>query len=258
MSLLALIIVASGLGSLVSLAGGVLLLWRAELSKKIGVGMVAFAAGVLLGVAFLDLLPEAIKLCTLVVSESNQCGVAVEQLLAATLAGITLFFFTERFVVWFHGHHHRKQQKALVAPLLITLGDSLHNFIDGVTIASAFLAGILVGVITSISVELHEIPQEIGDFTILLSRGLKPATVLRLNLLSALTSVLGAVIAFYLLSAFEQYVPVFLAFAAGNFIYIASADLIPEIHHHQKGRRGAYRQSLLLLVGIAVIYLATR
>lgn len=251
MPLFAWIILFSLLGSVLSLAGGVLLLYNEELCKKIGLGMVSFAAGVLLGVAFLDLLPEALE-----IAESSQLETSLITL--TSLMGVVFFFFTERSVVWFHGHHHRHEQKVSATPLLITLGDSLHNFVDGIAIAAGFFASIPTGIITAFSVALHEVPQEIGDFTVMLQQGLGREAVFKLNLSAAFTAVLGAGLAFFFLQQVQTYVPYVLAFAAGNFIYIASSDLIPEIHHHQESRKGAFTQSLLLLLGVTTIFVATR
>lgn len=251
MSVFAWVLVFSLLGSVFSLLGGVLLLWNEVLCRALGERLVAFAAGVLLAVSFLDLLPESLEL-------GEELGVLDSRtLLRFALLGMVFFFFTERFVVWFHGHHHREGKKMSSTPLLITLGDSLHNFVDGVTIASAFLVNFPTGIITSLSVALHEVPQEIGDFSILLSKGLGKGAVFRLNLVSALTAVIGAGLGFYFLSSLEEYLPLVLAFAAGNFIYVAAADLIPEIHTHEKGVKDALLQTLIFVGGVFLIYLVT-
>lgn len=252
MDLLTWIILFSLLGSVLSLAGGVLLFYNREVCEKIGLGMVSFAAGVLLGVAFLDLLPEALHFV------QSQPNAEPGDILLVTLVGIIFFFFTERSVIWFHGHHHRAQQKASATPLLITLGDSLHNFVDGVAIAAGFFASIPTGVITAFSVALHEVPQEIGDFTVMLQQGLGRSAVFKLNISAALTAILGASLAFFFLQQVQTYIPYILAFTAGNFIYIAASDLIPEIHHHEGSRKSTFAQSLLLLLGVATIFLATR
>lgn len=251
MFLLVWVLLFSLIGSVVSLLGGILLLWNEDLCWVLGERLVAFAAGVLLAVSFFDLLPESLEMGKELMSFETKT------LLGVTLLGIIFFFFTERFVVWFHGHHHREGEKISSTPLLITLGDSLHNFVDGVTIAGAFLASLPTGIITALSVALHEIPQEIGDFSILLAKGLNRRAVFRLNFFSAFTAVLGATLSFYFLSSLGQYLPLVLAFAAGNFIYIAAADLIPEIHTHEKGVKDALLQALVFFSGVLVIYLVT-
>lgn len=251
MPLLGWILIFALLGSVFSLVGGVLLFVNERFCRALGMRMVAFAAGVLLGVSFMDLLPESFTMGL------EEFGYDITSLLLTTLAGIVFFFFTERFVIWFHGHHHREQEKISSTPLLITLGDSLHNFVDGVTIAGAFLASIPTGVIAAISVALHEVPQEIGDFTVLLSKGLGRAEVFRLNFYSALTALLGAVLSYFFLSSLANYLPLVLAFTAGNFIYVAAADLIPEIHHHEQNLKDALTQSIIFVVGLLVTYLAT-
>lgn len=255
MSLLVWILLFSLLGSVLSLAGGVLLIYNEELCKRLGMGMVSFAAGVLLAVAFTDLLPESIALR----STQGKIETAVQHILLVALGGMIFFFFTKRFVVWFHGHHHRQEQKTSATPLLITLGDSLHNFVDGVAIAAGFFAGIPTGIITALSVALHEVPQEIGDFTVMLQKGMGKDMVFKLNLSAAFTAILGAGLGYYFLNQLQTYIPYVLAFAAGNFIYIATADLIPEIHHHEnESRHGAYVQSLLLLAGVVLIFIINR
>ena len=166
MSTLIYIIIFTTLGSLLALIGGLFLLIRKELSHSVTHALAAFAAGALLGAAFLDLLPEAFH-------HMEELGVenAEGQIFLFVLIGILLFFLLERFIHWFHHHHHRhsEDQKELkpVVPLVI-FGDGVHNFIDGMVIGATFLVDIRLGIITTLAIAAHELPQEIGDFGILL------------------------------------------------------------------------------------------
>jgi len=248
MSTLVYILLFTFLGSIAALIGGVILLSKEKFALKISHFLASFAAGVLLGTAFFDLLPEALH-----EGEKSQVDVFL-----FTLLGIVLFFLIERFIHWFHHHEepheHKKETKSTV-PLII-IGDTVHNFIDGIVIAATFLVSIPLGVITSLAVVAHEIPQEIGDFGLLLHKGLRKKKILMFNILSASVSILGAVLTYVLGSDLvEKYIPVFLALTAGFFIYIASSDLIPEIHY-EKRRGFAIIESLLLVFGIVVIWVS--
>ena len=246
MSTLAYILLFTFLGSIFSLIGGVILLSKEKFALKISHFLASFAAGVLLGTAFFDLLPEAIH-------EGKSSGADV---FFYTLIGIVLFFLIERFIHWFHHHEepheHEKETKSTV-PLII-IGDTVHNFIDGIVIAATFLVSIPLGVVTALAVVAHEIPQEIGDFGLLLHKGLRRKKIIIFNVLSASAAFTGAIIT-YLLGGelVKGYIPIFLALTAGFFIYIASSDLIPEIHY-EKRRGFAVIESLLLIFGIAVIW----
>lgn len=241
MSTLAYIIVFSFIGSVISLIGGIALLWREKLAVKISHYLSAYAAGALLGAAFFDLLPEAMHLAD------------AEEMLIWVLAGIMFFFTLERFITWFHHHHEHAitRQRSIVS--LVIFGDTIHNFIDGVVIGISFLVSIPLGVVTTLAVAAHEIPQEIGDFGILLSRGLKRKNIIKVNILSALASVVGAILAYFVGSSIEAALPIFLAITAGFFIYIALSDLIPEIHLEEK-RTVALTEALLLIIGILTIW----
>ena len=201
-----------------------------------------------MGTAFFDLLPEAMH-------EGESRGVDV---FFYTLLGIVLFFLIERFVHWFHHHEepheHEKETKSTI-PLII-IGDTMHNFIDGIIIAATFLVSIPLGIITSVAVAAHEIPQEIGDFGLLLHKGLRRKKILMLNVLSASVAFLGAILTYVLGSDIvEKYIPIFLALTAGFFIYIASSDLIPEIHY-EKRRGYALIETLLLIFGIVFVWIS--
>lgn len=249
------IILFSLIGGVFSLIGGFFLLWKSEITRKIIIHLVTFAAGILLGVAFLDLLPEAFETFT---------GDAVS-LLTWTLGGIVAFFLIETILIRLHVHDetepigdvHReaghgpagKNRAAL--PWLVTLGDGLHNFVDGVAITAAFLVSIPTGIVTALAVAAHEIPQEISDFSILIHGGLSKRRVAWLNVGAALMTTVGAVLAYLFRAALEPYLPYILALTAGIFIYIAVADLIPEIQaHHHKRDKPAH---IMILLVVAVI-----
>lgn len=243
MSILAFILIFTLIGSIASLIGGVLLLLNQNLCKKLTPFFVAFAAGSLLTVALIDLIPEAIE-------KSLE---EPRRVLLAVLIGIVVFFFIERYVFWFH-HHHEREDEPNPTTTLIIVGDTLHNFLDGIAIAASFLISIPIGIATSIAVGLHEIPQEIGDFAALLALGMKRNKVFLVNLLSAFASLFGALLGFYFFSLVENVLPYLLAFTGGNFIYIAASDLIPEIHTEYQSKK-ATNQALLFVFGIILTYI---
>lgn len=217
--------------------------------------LVSFATGALLGAALLALLPHAVEGAG--PGRTHLVGLAL-------LAGIMLFFVLEKFVLWRHCHdepceahapqdHHRDRASAT----LILWGDGLHNALDGVLIAAAFLTDPHLGMVTAIAVFAHEIPQEVGDLAILVNGGMRRGRALALNVLVSLTSVVGAVIAYFALATALELVPYALAVAAASFLYVAVADLIPGLHRRIDARTSV-EQVLLILVGMAVIYLSHR
>lgn len=245
MSILGYIILFTFIGGVVSLIGGILLLAKERFAVKISHFLASFAAGALLGTAFLDLLPEASE----VMAEDG----AEVNIWLWVLVGMLVFFLMERFIHWFHHHHVHQESKEATVPLIV-LGDSLHNFIDGVAIAAAFLVNIPLGIATALAVGAHEIPQEIGDFGVLLNRGMSRLKVLWVNLLSSLAAIIGALLTYSLGEAIHGSLPIFLALTAGFFIYIAASDLIPEIHNEE--RRGvALVETILLFLGVISIWL---
>lgn len=229
----------SFLGSVVSLIGGFLLLFKENFTKKISHLLAAFAGGALLGTAFFDLLPEA-------VAENGEVNVFLW-----TLVGVLLFFLLERFI-----HHHDtsenpSEKKTVI--LMIIVGDTIHNFIDGVAIAGTFLISIPLGIVTALAVAAHEIPQEIGDFGLMLHKGMKKRNILLINLLSALASMTGAVLTYLAKDSVEGLIPGVLGLTAGFFIYIALANLIPEIHSREN-KKIAFWETITLLLGVVVIW----
>lgn len=238
------------LGSIASLIGGLVLLSKKELMGKISHYLYSFAAGVLLGTAFFDLLPEAFE----ELEHLLEAGAVVDiNIFFWTFLGIIIFFLLVRFLHWFHHHDaHFKDEHSQTVSLII-VGDTIHNFIDGVIIAAAFFVSIPLGVITAIAVAIHEIPQEIGDFAILVKKGLSKSKIININLLSAAAAIVGAVLMFSLGEFVERLLPAFLALTAGFFIYIATADLIPEIHK-EDNQKVAFTEAVLLLIGAFTVY----
>lgn len=209
------------------------------MTEKVSDYFVSFAAGVLLATAFLDIFPEA-----------HQAGPQTDIFLPALL-GVVTFFFMEKFIVWFH--HHDGTHNLHPSTLLILLGDGIHNFFDGLAIATTFLTNPALGITTTIAIAAHEIPQEIADLSLLIRGGMSKSKALFYNFLSALTAVLGALLGVYFLQFFETITPLALGFTAGVFIYIACSDLIPDLHHNfKKDKR--WEQSVPFVLGILLIY----
>lgn len=251
MSTLAYILLFTFIGSIGALIGGLVLLTHVKFALKISHFLSSFAAGILLGTAFFDLLPEALN-------AGEKTGIDV---LFWTLFGIILFFLIERFIHWFHHHEdfpdykheHKKESKSTIP--LIVIGDTVHNFIDGVVLAATFMVDIRLGILTSLAVFAHEVPQEIGDFGLLLHKGLSRKKIIWINVASAAVSLAGALLTYSLGNTLVEFIPILLAITAGFFIYIASSDLIPEIHY--ENRKGfAVIESILLILGAGVIWTA--
>lgn len=228
-------------GSVFSLLGGFALLGAKSVREKVIDLALPFGAGALLAAAFLDLLPEALE------------AEATSTILLATLSGFLLFFVLERLLGWFHHHHHDDSHGARNKTHinLVIIGDTLHNALDGIAIGAAFLVSVPTGIVTALAVATHEIPQEIGDFGILLGKGMTTRRVLLVNLLSALATVVTALGVYIVGSDGFLPVPLLLGLTAGMFIYIAASDIIPDIH--EKPHEQALRQSAMLLLGVAVV-----
>jgi len=230
------------LGSIGAVAGAAVLLIFPEAIRKVLVPrLISYATGTLLGAAFLGMIPAGL---------SQAPAVA---LMASVLAGMVLFFVLEKLVLWRHCHDVECEVHGR-AGLLILIGDAFHNFVDGVVIAAAFLTSITLGIATSLAVIAHEVPQEIGDFAILLDNGYGRMRAFVLNTLSAATTLPGALVAYFWLGEMREAVPYVLAISAASFIYIAAADLIPSLHR-QVTLAASLWQLVLLLVGIGTIAL---
>jgi zinc and cadmium transporter len=212
--------------------------------------LVSFATGALLGAALLALLPHAIEEAG--PGHAHAIGIALA-------AGIGVFFLLEKFVLWRHCHVEQWEgdaahvhARAHASGVLVLVGDAFHNVLDGVLIAAAFLTDVKLGIVTAIAAMAHEIPQEVGDFAVLLQSGMSRKRALVLNLAVSLTSVLGALLAYLALRPALEYLPYALAVAAACFLYVAVADLIPGLHH-RVDLRGSAAQFVLIGIGIAVI-----
>lgn len=239
-SLLFWIIGFSILGSIGAIGGAALLLLFSEtIRKSLLPCLLSFATGTLLGAAFLGMIPKSMELAPPV------------NISMTILAGIVSFFVLEKILLWRHCHDENCEAHGKAGPLIL-IGDAFHNFVDGLVIAAAFLTSVPMGIATSLAVIAHEIPQEVGDFAILLHAGYKKRRALVLNFLSSLTTLLGAVIAYYFLAETKQFVPYILAISAASFIYIAIADLVPMLHR-SIGIRSTVIQFTLILAGIATI-----
>lgn len=223
--------------SLLSLVGVIFIGLQEKKLRRILNFLVSFAAGALLGGAFFHLLPEAIE----------EIG---EKTFLFTAISFLLFFALEKFLHWRHCHLGHCNEHAFV--YLNLLGDGLHNFLDGASIAAAFLTNVPLGLSTTLAVIFHEIPQEIGDFSILLYGGMKKKKALFFNFISALTAVLGALMVWFFAEKISLSLPYFLPFAAGGFLYIAGTDIIPELHKKENLKDSLW-QFFLLCLGLLLM-----
>lgn len=249
MSTLAWIAAASLLGGVLSVACAALF---ALTARAAWVPMlVSYAIGALLGAAFLEMLPHAFE-----------GGRSVRAVAATVLAGIFIFFILEKLVLW---RHHHVEDFEIHEPhidahdhgrsgMLILVGDSFHNFVDGILIAAAFMQDTQLGIVTALAVIAHEIPQEVGDFLILLHSGYSRSRAFMLNLLSSFAMFAGALLAYYALQALQGWVQSILALAAASMIYVAVADLIPGLHKRPE-LKATLSQSVLIALGVASIWL---
>jgi zinc and cadmium transporter len=240
-----------------TLAGGVLSVLAAALialSARVTwvPVLISYAVGTLLGAVFLDVLPEAFGRAE-----------SLETMALTILGGILLFFVLEKLVLW--RHCHVEQCEAHDPPLaphhdqgrsgtMIMIGDTFHNFVDGVLIAAAFLADRELGIVTAVAIIAHEIPQEVGDFLILLHSGFSKARALALNVLSSAAMVAGGALGYFALQGLERWIPPLLGFAAASMLYVSVADLIPGLHKRPELRATA-QQVALIALGIATIWL---
>jgi zinc and cadmium transporter len=235
--------IAVGLSLLGSLGGlllaSLLLFFHERVRVRLVPWLISYAVGVLLGVSLLELLPMALT------------ALVPERVFGTLLAGILTFFVLEKLVLWRHCHTHECEVHGTTAALVLA-GDAFHNFVDGAVIASAVLTSVPLGVSTAVAVAAHEIPQEVGDFAILLSNGYSRTRALQLNVLSGASGVAGATLAFALVDSLPGVLPYCLALAASSFLYVAMSDLIPGLH---RGRIDgwAFRQVLLIAAGVLTV-----
>ena len=272
MPLLLTIMLFAALGGLASAAFAIGFLWvREEHSARILPHFISFATGALLGAALLALLPEAM---------AGAGPEGAHRIGLTLIAGLGVFFVIEKLVLWWHAHAHLDSDDAAACAqhaddvhearvglehrhtaehardrasgVLVLVGDSVHNALDGALIAAAFLGSLQLGVLTTFAVAAHEIPHRVGDFAILVQAGLSRSRALLLNLATGVASVLGAVVAYFGLRETQQALPYALAFAAAGFLYIAVAGLIPGLHRRADPRTSAI-QVILITAGVAVI-----
>jgi len=230
--------------SLIAFVGVLILFLKEKLLDKILLILVAFSAGAFIGGAFLHLIPEALEKVGL----ENSLNVFLYVIL-----GFCAFFILENFIKWHH-HHAREHPKIMPFSYLILVSDAVHNFIDGLIIAASFTASFSTGIIATLAVALHEIPQEIGDFGILIYGGVKKIKALFLNFLSAIAVVFGGVVGYFISGEISGSIPFLLSFAAGGFFYIASSDLIPEIRHEENLKKSII-YFFVFLLGIVLMLL---
>ena len=236
------IILFSILGSIGAIiTAATFLLFKKKIQDVLIPCLIAYATGTLLAAALLGLLPQALK------------HVSPFPILLTVLTGIILFFLLEKLVIWRHCHNVECDVHG-TAGSMILIGDAFHNLTDGIVIAASFLVAIPVGIIAALSVIAHEIPQEVGDFGILLHSGYSKRKALVMNTLSSLTTLPAAVIAYYALDIIHAAIPYVMAISAASFLYISLADLSPELHR-KVGISHAIRQFLLMLAGIGTIIL---
>ena len=261
--LLLLIIIFTAVGGVLSvLAAGIFLLLPEKNRLKVLPHGISFAIGALLAVAFWGLIPEAFE---------HAKPDEIQWLSGTILAGILGFFVLEKLLLWRHCHSgeceahgddehqhpehsngHSHGHGAKTAGTFIILGDAIHNFVDGVLIGAAFLMDVQLGIVTSLAVATHEIPQEVGDFAILLQSGYSQKKALFYNILASLTTVIGGILAYFSLDSLHDSLPYFLALAASSFIYIAVADLIPSLHK-RTDTKTSLQQIILIAAGVALI-----
>ncbi len=247
--LLLYIIIATLLVSAISFAGIFVVYRKTVLQDGTFKLLISLAAGALLAVSFLDLLPEAVE----AVSDPAP-------IFATVLVSFLLFFILEKYLHWHHcrcdncGPNDQETKDSMVITNLV--GDSIHNLMDGFLIATTFMLDVRVGMITTFAVVIHEIPQEIADFGVLLYAGLSKRKAIFINFLFALTAVVGGIAFFFFGRSFAHLIPFMAAFAAGNFLYLATSDLIPELHHEKDPKR-VLQHTIWLLAGVAIIYLVT-
>jgi len=240
------IVVATFVVSIIAFAGVLTFFLRQELLNRVLLILVALSAGGLVGGAFLHLIPEAIE----------EAGAGLDIFLYLLL-GFCLFFVLEQFLRW--RHEHGTVHKVQPFSYLILISDGVHNFIDGWVIAASFIVSYPIGIVTTLAVALHEIPQELGDFGVLTYGGFSRVRALTFNYISAIAAIVGGITGYFASSLMHDSILYLLPFAAGNFIYIAAADLIPEIKHTTNLRRsaihfGAFMAGLGIMLAIKYIH----
>ena len=249
MTTLTWIIAATVLGGVLSVLAAAAFAFNASVARV--QVLISYAVGTLLGAVFLELLPSAFGMAD-----------SVEQVAATILFGILLFFVLEKLVLWRHCHMeeceahdpHAVKHDHGRSGLMIMIGDTFHNFVDGVLIAAAFLANTELGIVTALAIVAHEVPQEVGDFVILLHSGYSKRQALLLNMLSSAAMIVGGVLAYYALQTMQQWIPTMLGLAAASMIYVSVADLIPGLHRRPE-IQATIQQVILIALGVSTIWL---
>ena len=249
MTILTWIVAATVLGGVISVAVAAVFAFRARITQ-IPV-LISYAVGALLGAVFLDLLPHAFGIAD-----------SPEKMAGTILFGILLFFVLEKLVLWRHCHLEQCEAHDPPQPLhdhgrsgmMIMIGDTFHNFVDGVLIAAAFLASVELGVVTALAIIAHEVPQEVGDFLILLHSGYTKAQALLLNMLSGAAMIAGGVLAYFALQAMQQWIASLIGLAVASMLYVSVADLIPGLHRRPE-IQATVQQVILIALGVATIWL---
>ncbi len=231
--------------SFISLVGIVALSWNETFLRRSVFLLVALAVGALLGDAFIHLIPEAFE-------ESKNIHITA----LLMIFGVLLFFVFEKFLHWHHTHGEITEKCTHPVGQIVLFSDGAHNFLDGVIIAISFLSSVEVGIATTIAIILHEIPQEIGDFGVLIHAGFSKSRALVFNFISACTAIFGALLAIFFGNFIGGLVVWMLPIAAGGFIYIAGSDLIPELQKITRPR-GSIAQFAMILFGVFLMYFLT-
>ena len=209
---------------------------------------VSFAVGTLLGAAFLEIIPHAYELSR-----------DLHQISLIVLVGILIFFILEKLLVWRHCHGSHCENHSPVVNhdvkkgSILIIGDCFHNFIDGILIASAFIVDINLGLITALAIIVHEIPQEISNFSILINSGYSLSRTLLMNVITGFAMIIGAILAYSVLNDLEFLIPIILAFAASSMIYVAISDLIPSLHKKVEIKQ-TFQQTFSIFLGVLIIY----
>ena len=249
MSTLAWIIVASVVGALLSVISAAALALRASANQV--PMLISYAIGALLGAVFLEILPHAFEQAS-----------SARSLAVVILSGILFFFVLEKLVLWRHCHaeqceahdHHGDPNDHGRSGMMIVVGDTIHNFVDGILIAAAFIADTGLGIVTALAIIAHEIPQEVGDFVILLHSGFSKSKAFAFNLISSGATLVGGLLAYFALRSLQGWVPTLLGLAAASMLYVSVADLIPGLHRRPE-LRATLEQVVLISLGIGSIAL---
>jgi zinc and cadmium transporter len=229
--------------SLLSFVGIIFLAFKSNFLQRIIFILVSFAVGAMLGGAFFHLIPEVYEKST----NFKEVSVVI-------ILGILAFFILEKFLHWHHDHNiEDKEEKVKPLGFISLAADSFHNLIDGILIGSAYLVDPTVGIATTFAVIIHEIPQEIGDFGVLIHSGFKVKKALLFNFLSACSSIIGAIVAIILGNSIEGFEKIIIAFAIGGFIYLAGSDLIPELHK-KNSAKSSIIQLIAIIAGLVLMY----